>query len=181
LPFSFAEGDPISGSFTFEPVDVASSVETTELIQSGAWTLNVDSVRLHSDQYLMQVIDNGISDEDPVPHDRIVLSCRIGSECQQGPINGYSDVQWSFSMTLLGAGSILNGSDIPEDVGVWRQFTPGSILVSFQDTSIGRGTGFQATIDTFEGVPEQGTLGAATYAIVIIVSTFAKHRTRDCK
>src|SRR5918998_1705417 len=34
LPFSFSEGDPISGSFTFEPKDVPSDVERTQILQN---------------------------------------------------------------------------------------------------------------------------------------------------
>jgi hypothetical protein len=160
LPFSFAEGDPISGSFKLEPIDVTSGVQLTELLQSGMLTLNVDFAQLQSEHYSIQVVDNLTSDEDPIPADRIRLSCSsfiAQPSCNPTHIPGSTTVDWAFGITLNGAGGVLNGADVPGDVAAWRQFLPGDLLVTFRDTLTGRTNGFIATIESIEIVPEPGS------------------------
>jgi hypothetical protein len=182
LPFSFAEGDPINGTVTFEPVDVASDVERTTVLQNFPLEFHFNSVTLRTPSYRIFVTDDAVSDEDPTPRDRIVLDC-VGASASgacQTPLPDAPHIQWSFGWTVGGGGDHLplDGADIPELPGPWNQLTPNSLLISFLDTSIGRGTGFEATINSFQIVPEPTTL--VLLAVTCSLPVFLPLRINRC-
>jgi hypothetical protein len=169
LPFSFAEGDHISGSFTFEPFDAPSDAFQTVNSQNSTFKLQIGSVVLSNFHYSIQADNNLVSDDGPIPEDRLLLQCLgTGNQCLASPIDGADHVAWSFGWTLNGGSGILDGPDIPASIETWNQLLPSSILVSFHDNTTGRGTGFQATIDALHVVSEPTT--AAILAIVCVVA-----------
>jgi hypothetical protein len=136
--------------------------------QASPFKVHIASSRLETTSYQIHVDDNLVSDGDPTPEDRIRLGCSsFLSEptCNPQQIPGSDIVDWAFSVTLNDDGETFDGADIPADLAVWRDLIPGSLLVTFRDTVSGRGTGFAASIESFEIVPEPMT-------IVLIIAVF---------
>jgi hypothetical protein len=173
LPFSFAEGDRISGRFTFEPLDVPSEISQTSSNQGFPIRFEIDQVVLQSAHYEIHVEDNLVSDDGPIPRDQILLQCLgSGTPCVPEPIEQASHVQWSFSWTFSGHGGVLHGADIPGNVETWNQFLPNTILLSFQDRTTGRGTGFQAEVGNVAIVPEPSTIRLTAIFWTAVIGMF---------
>jgi len=172
LPFAITEGDPISGTFSVDPVDSPLGLARFEALMNHPWVLQIQSVELRSDSLIVQA-DNGLASlENPIPEDRLVMNCLgVGTSCQPSTIPGFPNVDWSFSWTFIGDANVLNGADIPGDVATWNGFSPSTILVSFQDRSTGRGTGFQAIINSFAIVPEPAAITLAIYSFALFTAS----------
>jgi hypothetical protein len=150
---------------------VSSALSFSSGTQNFPFVLRVDSVTLESTTYELQVRDNLTSDEGPT-QDRIVLNCLgPGTPCTPETISGAPQIDWSFSWTLAGSSGVLDGADIPSSVENWNQLSPSSILVAFQDRTLGRGTGFQATVGNIQIVPEpDASVLTATLFLVLLTN-----------
>jgi hypothetical protein len=167
LPFSFAEGDRITGSMTFEPLDVPSEIAQTNVIQVLPFRCHIATVTLESPAYQIRVEDNVVSDDGPIPGDEILVQCLgRGTPCITNPIQNAPQAEWSFSWMFRSDEQVLHGADIPENLETWNRFLPSTLLVSFQDRTTGRGAGFQATVNTFKTIPEPSTWNLIVFAVL---------------
>jgi hypothetical protein len=157
LPFSIQLGGPVLGKFTFEPVDVDSSVDATNTIQTLGAVLDLGSILLETSDYFLRVRNNSPMDDAPDQFtDDIWLGCSssLFATCSPQSVPNTTDINWRFTLPLFGDGSVLDGADIPADPSVWNQLTPGYISLAFQETGVADVLRIVVKVDRFSVVPE---------------------------
>jgi hypothetical protein len=164
-----AEGDTISGTFTFEPIDAPSDTFATKSTQHFDFTLAIGSHELRTTQYFVEVENDNFVDEPPIvdEFDGIRAWCGFaGSRTQCNPANVApgDSIRLAFGISLYGDSSLLDGPDLPGNEGVWQAFNLTELFVTFTDPSISRSYGFLATPSSFQFVPEPTTLWSAFVA-----------------
>jgi hypothetical protein len=151
-----SQGDTISGTFEFEPLDVPATIARTALVEPHNFTVQIKSQQISTSQYGIEV-DNDIFSDEQGFTDRILLGCSsnvAGAECMPSTVSTES-LAWSFQLSLSGNSMLLNGADVPADPSVWQQLIfDESFGVTFLDNNAGRSYGFIASPQSIEAVPE---------------------------
>lgn len=176
LSFGAAPGDVVVGSFTFNPLDVDSSVMTTSVEVFQSFTIVIDSKRLTASKYGISVYnDVPLIDDSPLRTDTISLgSAFFVSDTTPG--GTVPPIEWSFLIGLIGKSSILNGADIPQDSITWDQFDyQRSLIISFPPDVSGA-YGFGATVTSFSLVPEPTAAFTALTLVMSIACAFRSNR-----
>jgi hypothetical protein len=169
---SLQEGDTVSGTFTFEPFDAASSVAKTTLVQPFEFRIQIKTRSLTTSQYEIEVFNDFTSDEAPEPKDNINTGCSfLGGPvvCKPGSTAPGETIEWAFGVAMFGDPTILDGADVPADPLAWRRFTFYDMGVSFFDVNTHRFYGFLATPQEFQLVPEPAAHLAGGLAIFMLI------------
>ena len=173
---SLQQGDAISGTFTFEPFDAASSVSATTLAQPFEFSLRIKTHTLTTAQYGIEVFNDRISDDAPDPTDIINTGCSFlggGTECAPATVSPGDPVEWSFGIAMFGGATVLDGADIPSNPLTWQQLvSDNTTLVSFRHPVTGWSYGFLATIDSIHDVPEPSSSVQIVLCAIIVFVCF---------
>jgi hypothetical protein len=182
--FSLHQGDMVSGTFTFDPIDVPSNVHQAPSVEQFEFTIHIKSRTLATSQYSIDVADNSNPIDSGGPFDSILFGCSLlggGTVCAPSAVPSTEPLQWAAIIALYGRPSILDGADIPAAANSWQQLAlDNTMLVSMNDQTNFRFYGFSATIESFRAVPEPSALSLASIAIVPACVT-ARRRTRRKK
>jgi hypothetical protein len=165
-------GDVITGQMTFEPQDVPGEVRRTTAVELHTFALVIRTHRFETSQYLLNVFDNSVSDDDPTPQDVVTLSSPlVETATTTGRLMMSSDLPLalSFAVSLRGPASALQGADVSPDPAAWNQLLmEDSLFVIWSGESGQPSYGFRATITNFSLVPEPATSsGAALFASLL--------------
>lgn len=159
IPFDsgieFAEGDGISGRFTFEPANGDGSM-LFEAQQPHEFTLNINGIAFSAPSFEIEAVNNTTIDDFPPPSDVDWLVLGAGGLSPRAPANlpNIDPATSGFRMTLYGPAVVLGQAGIPGGVETWNQFDLWrQIKVSFENGE-GGAVGFQATVSSFSIVPE---------------------------
>jgi hypothetical protein len=156
LGVSLAPGDTVSGSFTFEPVDVASNVNQTTVIEPLRFNIHIGFQTLTSSMYYIGVSDNS-HPSDVDPYDGIEFGCSFPggtAACAPNQVAPADPTYWASILNLYGSTTVLSGADIPSDPQTWQEFNDNFMVVTFFDPVQSRYFGFQATPQGFRQIPE---------------------------
>ena len=170
LPFDVEAGDTVRGTFTFEPLDVDSSVQTTEVNQPFEVTFDINSFSFSTTDYVAQSFDDALSDDDdggdlapPGPEDVIRLTRTLGADLGD-PLM----LQWGFAFAFFGDENVLDGADLPGDIGPWQSFSEGSLIISFKDDATGNVDNLLSTVRVTGVVPEPASVALLFVGILAI-------------
>jgi hypothetical protein len=153
---SLVEGDIVTGTFTFEPVDAPPNISETILVEPFDFSIHVKTRTLTTSQYDVQVLNDAVSDDAPQPADEIRLGCSYfggGVTCDPANVSPNDPIEWAFGVAMSGDSDVLNGADLPANASVWQQLSA-EILVSLRDRNANRFYGFLATIESIQQAPE---------------------------
>jgi hypothetical protein len=163
LPFAIALGDTITGTFTFEPLDVPSTAKKSEITQNFPMLFKVNSYSFSASSYLAISSDDILSDEDnggpgipdpPAPSDEIRLSRTLGDSLGDPQMT-----EWSFAIALFGDSTVLDGADFPAEVSTWQKFSEGSLRLTFINPLSMRSLIIRAALSPLQEIPEPGSSG----------------------
>jgi hypothetical protein len=153
---SLNPGDTVIGTFTFEPLNAPTTTAHTVLVEPYDFALQINSRRLTTSQYGIEVYNDIFNDEQGF-RDQIFVGCSAGvagAVCMPATIST-EPLTWSFELFLSGNSSVLDGADIPTDPSIWQQLVYfESFDAIFIDNNAGRSYGFIATPQSFQLVPE---------------------------
>jgi hypothetical protein len=169
---SLQEGDIISGTYTFEPHDVAPDVSHTTLVQPYDFSIYIKSQMLTTSQYGMDILNNVMTDEVPESRDRISIACSAGANtpsCVPAAISAPELLAWEIVLGFEGSPSILDGADVPADILVWRDFSLHSLLVTLIDNSAHRSYGFLAMPTSIDAIPEPDNCFQLIFVSMLLV------------
>lgn len=182
----FAEGDVISGQFTFEPDD-GNGDKFFEATQPYDFLLNINGVRVGASSYSIESIDDGhFSDlEEPIPSVLDVLN--LGGELSavnnelgvniNPTLSAFRAALWGPTNGLPGTTDTLETAMIPADVETWNRFIyRRQLSVAFRSGN-GDVQGFQATIGELNVVPEPST-GYLLSLLTAVITLFPAWRLR---
>jgi len=178
LPFSFAEGDTISGQFTFEPLDVPPEVTQTDVVQEFSVNFTIDGFSFGATRYLLSVDDN-LSSSDAPTTDAITLGLGFcnSSDCVPQNVNGPGTPELSLLVSFFGSENTLEGADIPSDLAVWESFdfnNASSALLGFRDQTGQQFDGLIAHIIAIQAVPEP--VSSSFLVVGGIILSLLRHR-----
>lgn len=191
FPFEFAQGDSISGRFTFEPgpgETVADNAITAK--QLFKFEFRFASIDVGTDAYGIEIINDSPVADGPLPIgfvDVAKFACSPSSiqSCTPNSMtlpNG-NEAEMGFRMSLLGDASTLALPHVSSDPTVWNGFLrERSLALSFRIDDLAGVTAF-ATVSTFSVVPEPQTIGIFTISIVafsIFGSRTPRRRENGC-
>jgi hypothetical protein len=172
---SLQQGDTVSGTFKFEPFDAASNSYTTALVQPFDFSIQIKSRTLTTSQYGIEVFNDVMADDVPMPYDSIHFGCSFfggGVVCAPPTTSADESIEWAFGIAAFGDSMLLDGADIPADPIVWQRFvSDNTMLVTFNDSVEGFAYGFLATIDSMQAVPEPGMCLSFFVGIIFVVSS----------
>lgn len=159
---SLQPGEKITGTFTFDPLDVLSTVHETSSIEPLPFEIHIKSKTLASSVYRIAVADNSNPIDSDGPFDNITFGCTLpggGTVCTSSAVASSEPLQWAATLTLYGNSSVLDGADIPPGTNTWQQLASYNVmLVSLIGTTTLHSYGFLATIQSFQAVPEPTSL-----------------------
>ncbi|MCO6045133.1 hypothetical protein NG895_14575 [Aeoliella sp. ICT_H6.2] len=154
LPFEVEAGDRFRGTFTFEPLDVGSEIDQTEIVEPYAVKFVIDGYAFSTADYVAQSFDNILSDEDlgsppAAPEDVIRLKKTLGES-----LGDSSMLQWGFAFAFFGDEHVMSGADFPADIEAWRDFSEASVRVTFANQGMDNSSSVLASIVALRQVPE---------------------------
>jgi hypothetical protein len=161
------QGDVISGTLTFDPVDIASGVNSNAEVGASPLTLQIKTQSIVSTKYRIDSY-NDQHPTDVAPYDEITFGCGL-SDCNPTSVPAAPSLQLFMQGVLYGTTSVLDGADIPTDVSVWNQLTVDrELFVNMQNQT--RFYGFLATIQSFsvQSVPEPPSAAFFAFAAMIL-------------
>lgn len=181
--FTLAPGETVSGTFTFEPLDVPTNVHTTSVVEPMQYALYIKSQTLTTSQFGINVSDDSNPIDSNGPYDSISFGCSFGANgavCSPSTVASGGSLLLSMQTSLYGDPSTLNGADIPSDPNVWQQFmADNTMLVSMVDPVNFRFYGFLATVVSFRAVPEPSALFSFAFQgilTILIARTRISHK-----
>ncbi len=180
---SFAQGDTVSGKFTFDPNPGGGSTITT--IQPHSFSLLIGNVELSCPSYQITANDNAFvvdSGFEPFIDQLELRGAGLFPAEDTGisidPLQSNFNLDlWAAAASFLGEPPVLAPANIPGQVEIWNAFNSWrTFQVIFRD-GFGGTTGFSATVSPFTAVPEP----SAMFLVVLCIAAFAisqAHRTR---
>ena len=183
VPFPLEVGDHISGKFTFEPLDVDSSVPLSETVQSLGVEFTIGSQLLESSQYALQAWnDVPVLDTTGSFKDQLLLACSTSgyAACVPDLATGAENFRWGFTLTLVGDNSVLDGADISQNPEDWSDLAPGTLSLVFRQLDGSERALAFSQIASFRIVPEPGVaiLLVQTYVGILLSNRMRRRRTR---
>jgi hypothetical protein len=175
-PSAIQQGSLVSGSFTFEPVDVASSVKRTDVESLFDFSITVGSRTLLTSRFGISVRDDDPTELDP----EFVDSISVGRSTYLPDESGGDPLGWASVRSFYGDAAVLNGADIPADPEPWRRLLlDDSLSVFLIDPSVQGSYGFFATLQTLELIPEpgNGTLVSCGIGVIILLNRLSHAKT----
>jgi hypothetical protein len=178
IPFDsgmeFAEGDVISGRFSFDSADGNGGM-TFNATQPYATLLTINGVNLTTSTLQIESVNDAVIADFPAASVIDLLELAAGglSAADSTDILNFDSTVSGFSLLLYGPASSFPVASHPSDVTIWNNFNLWRQLsITFRD---GRGgaIGFQATVGQFVAVPEPSTFGTA--ALMMVVSLLIHH------
>jgi hypothetical protein len=158
---SLQQGDTVSGSFTFEPIDAPANSSKTDTVAPFGFSFQIKSRTLTTSQFSVEVGNDVFAIDADAPYDHISLGCTPSGfrvACIPANVAPEEEMKWAFSIALYGKASVLDGADVPGDPLTWQQFVgDNTMLVSYMDPALGWSYGFLATVRNFRVVPEPNT------------------------
>lgn len=159
LPFNLQVGTTIVGSFTFDPINVDSTVKITQLTENHPIEFTIDSFSWASPSYSFESRDDvqGIEDNGgpigppSLPRDEIRLKRDL-----EGALGGDWTAEWAFQLAFGGDAAVLDGADLPASAADWASFEAASLVLSFRDT--GSTANLVAQVVTVRIVPEPSSV-----------------------
>lgn len=166
-------GDTISGTLTFDPLDVASSVATSTIVENHLLSVQIKNHSMLSSAFEIQSVNNwhGIDSPD---YDSIQFGCNL-TACNPATVQGTDGLLAAIEASLYGSTSVLDGADIPADLTQWQQLS-GEIIVDMQNNT--DYYGFLASITSFNLVAAPEPTSAALFAIVAMIFGMKRSRNR---
>lgn len=165
---TFAVGDMISGRFTFEPNTGVGGMNL-DTVQPYAFVLEVDGTNLFSPTFEIRAVNNGSLDDVPGVSEIDSLVVGAGGLSSMNPAVGINPATSGFRMTLFGPATAFGGASIPGDIDVWNSFDIWrDISVTFRNAN-GGAVGFQATVGSFQLVPEPTTLFYISFITILFL------------
>ncbi len=168
-PFSLEQGDVIQGAFTFQPYDAAPSVLRTTVDEPFPFVMQIKSQTLTASRYGIEVYnDTRVHEEPPIPLDTISMG-RSFFAADETQSNSGTPIGYAFQVGLIGESTVLDGADIPTNPMTWQQFNYAHFLYVYLLDPINPGVyGFEATVDSFQTVPEPTAWHLAAYGAGVL-------------
>ena len=171
LPFAIAEGDPLTGTFTYEP-ETGSGLYS----QSGQLVFKIDGLELIANQFQIAVANDGFGGIDtpgryadpgrtPVVDiaafraDRITVTCANFGSGYCGTIAGNDEFRFTTQLLFEDSSNLqlLTSTDLPAEPALWNGFKHQELQIGFNNGFFA-GDFIGAYIDTVQQVPEPSAL-----------------------
>ncbi len=193
LPFTIVPGDTIATTFTFEP-----SSGGPAYAQSSQLRFNIGGHELSIAGFVINVGNDAVPnavpltgeiadpssiffpDQGPGSSDGIGLGCINGGAFFCGSVPLHSQVAYVPVIAFLGEDSIINSTDLTDDVHVWNAFTFREMALSFIDNDTQGEVYIGAYIGSVQAVPEPATsyllVSGSFFVAAAFSATIARRR-----
>lgn len=181
IPFAsgldFGVGEPVSGDFIFDPTPGIGGMNL-DSTQPHLFRLRIGGKALSVSSFEILSVNNAALEDVPgiSTIDSLVLGASGLTPLDLGiDIDSQSS---GFRLTLFGPASTYGSAQIPSDLSVWNSFNIWKDLNVSLRNGNGGAIGLQATIHSFQRVPEPTIFGVAINAFAILFLTTMDGRGR---